>query len=307
MRRVVAILNPTSDRGRTAALAASLRDALASRLEVVLRETTCSGQAAHLATEAGGEGCDAVIAIGGDGTVHETANGLMAIPADRRPAMGVIPAGSGNDVAYALGIGTDWQRTIQLIERGDARSVDLAQVRASGRGTCYAINNVGALLEGTINLLSHQYAWPRGSGLYVRAMLQTLMRPIPVAQLKLAIDGVQSQRPAIMLSIANGPRSGGRFLLAPEADPCDGRLNYVMAAPAGRLALLRKAATALWGGSPADCWIERGTFRHMHFRSSLPLAAHVDGEPWLRPQDGCTELAIEVVPGALRVICGRGR
>ena len=181
MRRIVAILNPQADRGRTAQLAASLRDALSGLLDVSLRQTSRRGEAVELALEAAREGCEAVIAVGGDGTVHETVNGLMAAPPEARPALGIIPAGSGNDVAYALGIDKDLPRNLAMIEGGATQAVDVGEVRADDGRTCISINNVGLLLEGQINLLSHQLTWPRGSGLYLRAMLQTLLRRPPAA------------------------------------------------------------------------------------------------------------------------------
>ena len=88
MRRLVAILNPHADRGRTARLAESLRDALGARFELRLLQTTERREAVRLAQDAASAGCDAVIAIGGDGTVHEVVNGLMSVtPADARPAI----------------------------------------------------------------------------------------------------------------------------------------------------------------------------------------------------------------------------
>lgn len=303
MRRIVAILNPKSDRGRAAALAASLRGALGGRFEVELCQTSAGGEGVRLAREAGERSCDAVLAVGGDGTVHEVVNGLMALPQDARPPLGIIPAGSGNDVAYALGIDKDLQRLAELVERAQTRSVDVASVRSGAGRFAFAINNVGLLLEGVINHLSHSYHWPRGSGLYVRAMLRTLLRPIPAAELSLLVDGVEQRRQAILLSIANGPRSGGKFLLMPEADPCDGRLNYVAAAPVGRLQLLGKAARALQGRELHDAWIERGEFSQMRIRSNIPLAAHVDGEPWLAIEEQCREMEIAVIPGAMKAIC----
>lgn len=306
MRRLVAILNPKSDRGRTAALAASLRAALSNRFEVVLRETTRGGDGVTLAKAAAGERCDAVIAVGGDGTVHEVANGLMAVAAELRPAMGIIPAGSGNDVAFALRIGNDLRRCVAMIERSETRAVDVARVECASGRKCFAINNVGTLLEGAINLASHHYSWPRGSGLYVRAVLRTLMRSIPVASLRLNVDGVELNRSAIMLSIANGPRSGGKFVLMPEADPCDGQLNFVVAAPVGRWRLLWKASRAMQGAQLSDSWIERSAFQRLGICSSIPLVTHVDGEPWLRPEDDCRELSVQLEPGALQVICDPG-
>jgi YegS/Rv2252/BmrU family lipid kinase len=303
MRRVAAILNPRADRGRTAQFAESLRRAVASRLEVTLLETTCRGHAIELARDAVAAGNEAVIAIGGDGTVHEIANGLMATPPGERPALGILPAGSGNDVAFALGITADLPRTIEAIERGATRPVDVGRIETDAGRASYFLNNVGALLEGQINLASHKFTWPRGPGLYLRALAVTLMHRPPVAQLELDVDGVSQVRKAILLSIANGPRSGGKFQLTPTARIDDGRFDYLVAGPMHRLRLLLEVSKTLRGQRADSPWIERGQFSTMTIRANIPLPVHVDGEPWLTPDENVCQLTITMQPHALRVIC----
>lgn len=302
MRRLTAILNPQSDRGRTALLADSLQRDLANRVELTLLKTTRRGEAVELAQRAGEAGCDGVVAIGGDGTVHEVANGLLAIPAAQRPPLGVIPAGSGNDFAFALGIDKDQQRNAALLATGVARAVDAALIETDSGRQRYSINNLGALLEGEINLASHALTWPRGSGLYLRAALQTLWRRPRLAKLALRIDGESVQRESAILSISNGCRSGGRFYLTPCAQVDDGRFDYLIAPPASRLRLMWEIYKSLRRERAASPWIEQGEFASMTVRSDVPLAAHVDGEPWLRPEEGEYGLQITVLPSVLQVL-----
>jgi YegS/Rv2252/BmrU family lipid kinase len=303
LRRLVAILNPHADRGRTAQLAESLRDVLGSRFELELLETTRRGEAASLAIEVGQRNCEAVIAIGGDGTVHEVANGLMQLPEAGRPALGILPAGSGNDVAYALGVTKDLRRSTELIERGETRAVDVGNVRARDDESCFCINNIGLLLEGEINWASHRLRWPRGSGLYIRAMLQTLIWRLPTANLKLTVDGKELRRTAAILSIGNGPRSGGKFQLMPDATLDDGQFDYILASPVSRLKLLWKVRHAMAGKRLEGPWIERGRFSNMRIESDNPIVAHVDGEPWLAGASDIHTLAVNVMPKALQVLC----
>lgn len=301
MRRLTAILNPQSDRGRTAQLADALQQTLAGRVELQLLRTTRRGEATELAEQAGATGCDGVVAIGGDGTVHEVANGLLALPTGARPPLGVIPAGSGNDFAFALGIDKNQERNAELLARGATRAVDAALVATSSGRQRYSINNLGALLEGQINLASHELHWPRGSGLYLRAALQTLVRRPPLAKLQLTVDGVELTRESAILSISNGCRSGGRFYLTPSAQLDDGRFDYLLAPPASRLRLVWEIYKSLRRDRPQSAWIEQGEFSSMTIRSDIPLAAHVDGEPWLRPEEDERELKINVLPGVLQV------
>jgi len=302
VRRLVAILNPQADRGRTAQLAESLQQAVRGRLDLSLRLTSMRGEAVDLARDAARH-CDAVIAIGGDGTVHEVANGLMAVPTAQRPALGIIPAGSGNDFASAVGVTTDFDRCLEVIQAGASRAVDVGKVKSSTGLERYFVNNVGTLLDGKVNLASHQLHWPRGSGLYMRAVLQTLVRRPAVARLELDVDGMPIVREATVLSIGNGSRSGGKFFLTPEAEIDDGQLNYMLAGAMTRPRLMWRLMQSVHCERPADPLIEHGRFAHMTMRSSIPLAVHVDGEPWLRPAEAVHELAINVLPRELNVLC----
>jgi diacylglycerol kinase family enzyme len=133
-------------------------------------------------------------------------------------------------------------------------------------------------------------------------MLQTLLRPLSSTTLELTLDGEQRRRDALLLSIANGPRSGGRFFLTENARIDDGRFNYVLARRVGRLRLLGMAMLSMRGRPPQANWIEQGQFSTMTLKAQTPLAAHVDGEPWLAPQDEVLEVAVKVLPGALQVL-----
>jgi diacylglycerol kinase (ATP) len=302
MRELVAILNPQSDRGRTGPLADRLQLALAGRVRVTLQKTSRRGEAVELAHRAAEQGHDAIVAIGGDGTVHEVANGLLAAPAESRPPLGIIPAGSGNDFAFALGIDKDLSRSAELLAAGSIRAVDAALVETGSGRSRWSINNIGALLEGEINLASHQLRWPRGSGLYLRAALQRLWRRPELAALKLEVDGTLLERETALLSISNGCRSGGRFYLAPCARVDDGRFDYLVVPPASRFRLIWEMYKSLRRDRAASRWIEQGEFSTMRVESSIPLAAHVDGEPWLRPAEDERRLAITVHPGVLKVL-----
>jgi YegS/Rv2252/BmrU family lipid kinase len=304
VQRLVAILNPNADRGRAATLAAALQEALRGRLEFTLLETGARGEAVDLARDAAQSGCDAVLAIGGDGAMHEVANGLMAVPAERRPPLGVIPAGSGNDLAFALGIDKDLGAAVRRIERGATRAIDVGLARTPAGQARYCVNNVGLLLEGQINLASHELHWPRGSGLYLRAALETLLRRPAVARLELTIDGQTQTCEAILLSIGDGPRSGGKFFLHSAARVDDGRFDYLAAPPISRARLLWRLIQSTRRSALRDSKLLAGQFSDLKVRSDIPLPAHIDGEPWLRPEAGVREMSVDVLPGALRVLAG---
>jgi len=103
--KVKLILNPMADMGRAWKTANELRPiAQEFKGELTWSGTVYPTHAIELAKQAVQEGCDMVIALGGDGTVHEVINGLMQVPENKRPVMGIVPIGSGNDFAYSMGI-----------------------------------------------------------------------------------------------------------------------------------------------------------------------------------------------------------
>jgi diacylglycerol kinase (ATP) len=299
----VAILNPNADRGRTAQLAESLQRAVGDQLDLEIIASKRRGDAVKLAQAAARRGRQAVIAIGGDGTVHEVANGLMTLPPASRPAMAVLPAGSGNDFAYALNISNDVDALIASLGAGVTRAVDVGAVHSEDGRSRYFVNNVGLLLEGMVNLASHELTWPKGPGLYLRAVIQSLWRLPPTAKVALRLDGVELTGGAVSLSIGNGPRTGGRFVLYPDARIDDGRLDYILARPMNRAKLAWEVFQVMHGRFRQSSGIERGQFSSLSLRSDAPLAAHVDGEPWLRPHENVFSITIDLHPRALAVIC----
>ena len=272
-------------------------------MELTFLRSSRRGEAVDLARDAARGGVEAVIVIGGDGTVNEVVNGLVTASTRRPPALGVIPAGTGNDFAFAAGLTRDVQRAIAIIQQGNTRPVDVGEIRDGAGRSRFWINNVGTLLDGRINLASHRLTWPKGPGRYVRASLQTLMRKPATAHLELCLDEKTHVRDAIMLSIGNGPRSGGKFLLTPDAIIDDGRFDYVLARPMNRLRLLALMPKAMRGTHLQHPCIEHGRFSTLALRSSAPIAVHLDGEPWSKPEDGICEITIKVLPNALRVLC----
>jgi YegS/Rv2252/BmrU family lipid kinase len=303
---LVAILNPRSDRGRTGARAAALQSRLAAEGEVELRPTEGPGDAVRLAIEAASAGARTVLAIGGDGTVHETANGLLQMPPDQRPRMGVFPSGSGNDFAHMLGVTTDLEACLAMLRSPHIRSVDAVRLTLPDGQLRYCVNNIGMLLDGEINRASHQISWPRGSGLYYRAALETLLRRPQTVRLALDWDGRREELDAIVLSLGNGARSGGKFRLTPHAALDDGKMDYVLVEPMSRLRLLWLLHGAMQGDAAPRRGVRRGQFRSLTLRASQPLTAHVDGELFLRSEQGIHDCQIDVLPGELAVVAPRG-
>ena len=103
-RKTKIILNPMADMGNAWRVANDLRPLITQFGNADWSGTVYPTHATELAKQAGEQGYEMIIAIGGDGTAHEVINGIMQLPADRRPAFGVVPVGSGNDFAHAIGV-----------------------------------------------------------------------------------------------------------------------------------------------------------------------------------------------------------
>src|SRR5512135_83709 len=103
-RKVKIILNPVADMGNAWKIANDLRPLIQEYGNADWAGTVYPTHATELTRQAGEQGYEMVIAMGGDGTVHEVVNGLMQVPAGKRPILGVVPVGSGNDFAHAIGV-----------------------------------------------------------------------------------------------------------------------------------------------------------------------------------------------------------
>ena len=127
-RRVKLIFNPHAQRGRAAQAAQALQSIVTRYGDADWDATEHPMHAADLAEEAGKQGFDVVAALGGDGTSNEVINGLMRLPAGRRPLMAAVPVGSGNDFASNMGVAKDAETAMQRVFTGEPHKIDLGEV-----------------------------------------------------------------------------------------------------------------------------------------------------------------------------------
>src|SRR5512145_2774237 len=123
--KVKIILNPMADMGNAWRIARDLRSITEQHGGVDWSGTVYPGHAIELARQAGEQGYDMVVAMGGDGTVHEVVNGLMQVPEEKRPVLGVVPAGSGNDFAHGIKVSKAPTEALRYALDGEASLVDL--------------------------------------------------------------------------------------------------------------------------------------------------------------------------------------
>jgi diacylglycerol kinase family enzyme len=288
------IYNPAAGRGRAPRRLAQLRRALGPRAE--FQPTQGPGHAEALALEAARSGFPVVAAAGGDGTVHEVANGVLRAG---RPdvALAVFPVGSANDFAHSVAQESSWLAP----DSAGVRAIDVGVVRAAGRPERYFVNGLGLGFNGAVTLESRRIRRLQGMALYGLALLRALWYRYACPVMTVRTDDSERHVPTLALTVALGQREGG-FPLTPRAQLDDGLFDFVHAGPLSRWELLRFLPNMATGRLPTDhprVWL--GRCRRVTVVSTAPLTAHIDGEFFCRPEDGVRCLEIDLLPRALPV------
>jgi len=241
------------------------------------------GEAERVAAELA-DWCDLVIVLGGDGTVHEVANGLPLESGESGPAVGVLPGGTGNDLARGLGLPPDPVAAARALAAGTPRRLDLLDC-----GARRAANGVNAgFAAAATDRLSRRVKRALGPLAYVAGGLLAGLAP-PAWPARVEVDGRVVEGAALAVVIGNGGSFGGGRRLLPDADPTDGVLD-VLVVPAGhsKARLVRGLASRGLDGLPRM----RGGIATV----ATKMPCRLDGEP------AATPARISVLPGAWRVL-----
>jgi len=291
------IFNPRAGRDRARARFERLRAVLGAK--AVFQPTERPGHGEELALEAARAGFPRVAAAGGDGTVHEVANGILCAGCPE-VILEVYPVGSANDYAHTLGLDPEWR--IRSDPTVQVRTVDVGVARASDGRRCFFVNGIGIGINGVVNQEARRLKWLQGLALYGTALLRVMCFRYAYPPMIVNLDGRERRVPTLALTLAIGRREGN-FVMAPDAILDDGLFDYLHAGPMPRLELLwnvpRLATGWLPRGNPR-LW--RGRCNRVIVRSEIPIPFHVDGELFPDPDKLVHTLAVEVLPGALRVM-----
>jgi YegS/Rv2252/BmrU family lipid kinase len=315
MPRIKLILNPASDRGRTAKVGETLQALLRERAQVEQQRgvhyelhwelTERSRQAVDLAQQAAKDGFDIVVAIGGDGTVHEVVNGLMRIDAKKRPRLGVLPAGSGNDFAHNMKLPDKVEDCVHCLFGDTTRPVDIGLIKDGSGREVYWDNTIGLGFSGAVNIASGKITRIYGFLMYLTAVIQTIVTTHKRIGVKVTIDDEPEQaRKVTMISICNGPREGGGFPVAPGAVMDDGYITTMFMRDTNRLQMffflpIVMAAAHL----KYTKFFEEGTAKRLKVTADQTLAIHVDGETWGPWEADVRRVEVSLIPAAIQVMC----
>jgi len=297
MKRLFAIVNPAAGGGRSAKLAGPALTRLREKgLHVDVIESTGPGHAVQLAREAYGQGYRGFIAVGGDGTAHEILNGVFANRASvRRIALGFLPLGTGN--SFLRDFTNDGaEASLQALIDGRTRQVDLMRLTHT-KGEIYSFNLLSVGFTADVAAITNRYFKPFGHlgyllGVFVR-VVQLRRRIFP---LRCDDETNWDERRSLFLTFNNSKFTGGTMLIAPDADPTDGFIEFVRWGPIGRLGLLRMLPKLYDGTHLQHPLAERRAVRHVEFNIPVPVDVMIDGEVATLE---CRSL--DVVPGIVDV------
>lgn len=296
-QRIVFIANPAAGKGREGRQGQRVRADVESA--GVLGEwfpTEAPGHGTALAERSAREGVSVVVAVGGDGTVNEVVAGLMRLPKEERPVLGVLPAGTGCDYARLLGLRRwDISDAAVVLREAKVRVFDAGDV--NGR---FFANGVGLGFDGEVAADAARFRLIRGFAAYLTSVFRVL-RTWQNFRLVADVDGEILDGPAILAAVTIGPASGGGFYLTPDARPDDGLFDFCRLGDFGKLEALRHLPKALDGSHVrlAKTAMRRG--RSVTLSTDRPLTAHVDGNV-LTGVAHETPLRFRMHAGALRVI-----
>jgi len=305
-RKVKLILNPMADMGRAWKVANDLRPiAQEFKGEITWSGTVYPTHAIELAKQAAEEGCDMVIAMGGDGAVHEVINGLMQVPAEKRPVLGIVPIGSGNDFAYSIGNTKSPAHALaHALQAENVKAVDVGLLTAEDGRAEYFDNTVGVGFDAIVTIRSHKLPIVKGFLMYLAAVIQTIFFNHNPMKLQIKTDAEEWETSAIMVALCNAPREGGGFIISPASKNDDGKMEYVIVNKISRPMMFRLVPEFMKGTHLRFKQISVGEFKKLTLTSDRPLYIHTDGEVFTSFGSNLRKVSFEVLPQALRVVRG---
>jgi len=296
------LVNPNADMGRAWRTAADLRLLVEEFGGADWAGTVYPTHATALARQAGEDGYQLVIAAGGDGTVHEVINGLMQVPAEKRPRLGIVPLGSGNDFAHTVGVRMNPPEALKQVFTGQAIRIDLGKFNIGLGEPEYFDNTFGVGFDATVTIRSHRLTLVHGFLMYLVAVLQTIALNHESPHMQIETDSGNWEEDTIMFTVCNGPREGGGFLVAPDAVYNDGVLNYASIRHVSRLMMLRLIPEVMKGTHGRFKQVKLGKLHKVQLRSEKPVTIHADGEVISGFGMNVRNVSVEIVPGAVEII-----
>ena len=293
---IAVLANPRAGRGRHRGLLPAVLERLgAAGRTVRLLEAGSGDEAEQACRQAVAEGLGALVAVGGDGTVHRA---LQAV-ATTQVGFGVVPAGTGNDFAAGTGVPSAPLKAAEAIaaairDQRD-RAMDLARVTTAEGDVRWFGAVLAAGFDAIVNERANRMRRPRGPRRYDLAILLEMARLRP-RRYTLVLDGADRSLTGVLVAIGNCRSYGGGLLICPDADPADGLLDVVVASSLGRGALIRLKPRLRRGTHLSDPRVAAYTAREVRIKAE-GIIAYADGE-----RIAALPLLVSCIPGAVRLL-----
>ncbi len=303
MNKTCIILNPAADKGNAKKRLPMLEGELKKHgIPYDLVKTDSPWHGARLAEEAVVNGYEVVAAAGGDGTANEVLNGLMQA---RKAGLGharlaLLPIGRGNDFGFGAGIPHNVKKSVEILATGKSIPMDVGEVRGglypNGR---FFGNGIGIGFDTVVGFLAAESSLSGFPG-YLAAAMKTMVLYFDAPLLEITLDDETLTWPCLLVSIMNGRRMGGGFLMAPEAANNDGLFDLCLGTEMSRLSVLR-ILPSFFNGS-------QGRFKQIHFRRSGSISVkaikgtlpvHADGETICTKGD---QVTVKMHPKAIEIL-----
>ncbi|MFL7893196.1 MAG: diacylglycerol/lipid kinase family protein [Anaerolineales bacterium] len=299
--RTKLIINPNADLGRAWRWGSDLRAVVEEYGGADWTGTVYPSHATELARQAAEDGYELVISVGGDGTTHEVINGLMQVPKERRPRLGIVPVGTGNDFASNVGMQTEPPQAMRQVFTGNPKFIDIAEI-ASGARREYWDNTLGIGFDAKATIHSRNVPVLSGFPVYLWAAIRTIMLDHDPALITFESDQESWHEENLLIVLCNGPREGGGFHIAPEAKVDDGWLDYAAITKVSRPMMFRLLPEVMKGTHGRFSQVRINKFRELTITSDRPLVIHTDGEIYAGFGTDVRELSIKILPSALELI-----
>ena len=291
---IVVIANPVAGRGKAGRLIGAATTYLRElRVDHEVQVAGSAGELESRCRAAAGAGAEIVAVIGVDGTVSCAVNGLVGTGA----ALAVLPAGTGDDFAAAIGA-RPFRSAVRLLADPTIVTIDAARVRTS-EGERHFVNIAGAGFDSEVSETANAMTVNLGgTATYVVALVKTLSRFTP-ARYTLNVDGASIETDAMLVVIGNGRSYGGGMTVLPDASLVDGMLDLCIVEALTRGAFLRAFPKVFMGRHTTHPKVRMLRAKSVTLDAGRGVQVYADGE-----RVGGLPASFHVMPGALRVVAG---
>lgn len=305
MSKLCVILNPRAGRGLAARRRGELEQALhAARLDFELLTTSDHGNAAEPARQALERGYRRLVAVGGDGTIHQVAGAMLAERAQRAPAaLGIVPLGSGSDLIKSLeGFrSNDIAGSVSRLTAWRTRRIDAGHVHIVGstqNQSCYFLNNLALGIDAHVAAASQNIPYLTGTAVYLVGALRALMT-YRLQPLRMRFHSTELHTSFLLATVANGRCQGGGFWFTPEALLDDGLFDLCLVERLSLGQILRYLPRAMKGTHTSLPRVRMARASQVAIEYSAPSLVIADGEVIARDAQ---RLTVEVLPQTLEIV-----